>query len=155
MESTSPNKSGEKHTDFISNKEKMKVKPYYDHEKEIFDFLNSKFEAMEKMNLNEESLLEDEIGAKKININKKEVPNAKDSQNKKNRKKSSRKKSENKNKNNVLNSNEKIKKAKKESIDLVDVNNLDIEHEMKKKDANEFFSNKTLLNSIINEFKGK
>ena len=35
------------------------------------------------------------------------------------------------------------------------MNNLDIKNEIQKKDSSEFFSNKTLLNSIINEINDK
>ena len=46
----------------------------------------------------------------------------------------------------------KVKKAKIENIDLVDVTNMDVDKEIKGKDLINFFSsNKTLLNSIVNE----
>ena len=47
METTSPEKYEQKLHEFNIN-----VKLYYEHEKIIFDFLSSKFKAMEKMNLN-------------------------------------------------------------------------------------------------------
>ena len=147
METTSPEKYEQKLHEFNIN-----VK-YYEYEKIIFDFLSSKFEAMEKMNLNDECLFEDELESKKFNPNKNEVPKSKDPKNKKTKKKSSPKKSENKNI--ILNKNGKAKKTKIESIDLVDVHNLNIDKEMKKKDINEFFSDKILLNSIINQIKDK
>ena len=150
MESTSPEKYEQKLHDC-----NIKVKSYYEHEKIIFDFLSSKFEAMEKMNLNDECFFEDVIETKKINPNKNQVSKSKDSKNKKTKKKSSPKKLENKNKNIILNKNGKIKKIKIESVDFVDVNNLNIDKEMKKKDLNEFFSDKILLNSIIDQIKDK
>ena len=155
MESISPEKSEKKPQHCNSNEEKYKAKLYYEHEKEIFDFLSSKFETMEKMNLNDECPFEDELKSKKININKNVVPKTKESKSKKRKQKSPQKKSESKNKNIIVKSNGNVKKMKIESIDLIDVDNIDIEHEMKKKDSSSFFSNKTLLSSIINEIKGK
>ena len=72
-------------------------------------------------------------------------------------KKNSRKNSRNKNnkKNIILNHDGKIEKAKIENIDLIDVINLDIDKEIKEIESNKFFSNKNLLNSIINEMKEK
>ena len=79
--------------DFISKKEKFKIKSYYEHEKDIFDFLSSKYQAMEKINLDDEYFLEGEIKTKTNKENKNLISKSK---NKKNKRKSSRKKSEKK-----------------------------------------------------------
>ena len=62
--------------DFISDKEKFKIKSFS--ENQIFDFLSSKFKAMEKMNLDDECF-EGEIEIRKINIDKKVFPKLKHS----------------------------------------------------------------------------
>ena len=56
----------------------------------------------------------------------------------------------------VVNYNGKFGKPKIESIDLVDIINFEINNEIKEKELRKFFSSdKTLLNSIINEMKKK
>ena len=147
--------------DFISDKKKFKIKSYYEHQKEDFDFLSTKFEAMEKINLDDECLVKGEIETKNTNINKKKSQKSKDktnfisSENKMNINNVSIQKSEKNinNKNIVINANGKIEKTNIESIDLVDDINLDIEKELKEVKSNKFFSNKKTLILIINEMK--
>ena len=152
--------------DFISNKNKFKIKSDYEHEKEDFDFLSSKLEAMEKMNLDDECLVEDEIETKKININKNKSPNSKYSKDKKcnnsptkkiNTKNFSPKELENKsnNKNIIIDVNGKVGKLNVENIDLIDDINMDVDKEIKEKESNNFFSSKNTLILIINEIKNK
>ena len=152
--------------DFISNKNKFKIKSDYEHEKEDFDFLSSKLETMEKMSLDDECLVEGEIETKKININKNKPPNSKHSKAKKNNnspikkinnKNFSPKKSKNKikNKNIVINAQGKVEKSNIENIDLVDIANLDVDKEIKERGFNHFFSSKNTLILIINEIKNK
>ena len=136
-------------------------------EKKFLDFLDSKLEVMEKMNLDDECLVEGEIEMRKININENVLPNQKHPKSKKDsnsakkikkKKKHSRKSPENKKnvKNMIVNYKGKVEKTNIESIDLVDVINLDVEKETKKKDLKLFFSsNKALLNSIISEMNDK
>ena len=146
--------------DFISNKEKFKIKSFYEHQKEDLEFLRSKFETMEKMNFDDECFVEVENEAKKINkdenILQKEQLNSKNgikiSENKINVKNISNK---NNNKNIVINVNGKVDRNIIENIDYVDIINLDVDEEIKEKEFNNFFSNKILLNSIINEIKGE
>ena len=60
--------------DFISDKEKFKIISFDQHQ--IFDFLSSKFKAMEKMDLNDECF-EGEIEIRKVNIDKDIFPKLK------------------------------------------------------------------------------
>ena len=129
--------------------------------------MNSKLEAMEKINLEDECLLEDQIETRKINTDKKKLTKKEFSKRKKysnsvkkikNKKNNSRKtsKNESNNKNMVVNHNGKVENLKIENIDLVDVINFDVDNEIKEKELRKFFSSdKTLLNSIINEMKEK
>ena len=138
-----------------------------ENEKKFLDFVNSKLEAMEKINLDDESLLEDQIETRKVNTDKKLLPKTEDSKRKKysnsvkkikNKKNNSRKtsKNESNNKNMVVNHNGKVENLKIENIDLVDVINFDVDNEIKEKELRKFFSSeKTLLDSIINEMKEK
>ena len=154
------NENEKKLIEFISNKEKFKIESYDAHYKEISDFLTSKLEAMEKINLDDECFAEGENGIKKADENKNESPK---SENSKKSKKSSNNSGKKMNKKNHKNNNKnveithegKIEKPNMESIDLVDVVNIDVDKEIKEKELNKFFSNKTLLNSIIDEMKGK
>ena len=125
--------------------------------------MNSKLEAMEKINLEDECLIEGDIEKQKINkdknlIQKSEQSNSIKVNNStkkiKNKKNNPRKNSKNKSNNKymVVDHSGKVKKAKIENIDLVDVTNMDVDKEIKGKDLINFFSsNKTLLNSIVNE----
>ena len=168
----------EKLFDFISDKEKLNINIYHNHQ--ISDFLFSKFKAMEKIDLDDECF-EGEIETRKININKNAFPKSKKFKNekiinlpekktnnhnyspKKPRNKNNNnnyylhKKSENKNsnKNIIINHNGKVEKPKIESIDLISNINFDEIKEIKEKELVKFFSNKTLLLSIINEMSGK
>ena len=151
----------------LLNKYKLDENEYYDdHYKKIYDFLSSKFNAMEKINLDYECLIEDENAEKKVNINKIKLPRSQHSKTKKynnslkkknNKKNHSKKKSKNRsnNKNIIINRDGKIKNPKLRRIDSVDIINLDFDKEIKEKELDNFFSNKVLLNSIINEIKGK
>ena len=47
------NENEKKLIEFISDNKIFKIKSYYEHQKEDFDFLNSKFETMEKINLDD------------------------------------------------------------------------------------------------------
>ena len=138
--------------DFISDKKKFKIKPYFN-QKEIIDFLSSKLKGMEKMNLNDECTV-GKIETRKINIDKKFFPKSKYLKNNKdsispekkiNKKNNSRRKSKNKN-----NKNAKIDNNGEKNY-FVDDTNLYI-NQIKNES---FFSGKTLLNSIINEIKEK
>ena len=135
-------------------------------EKNLIAFLNSKLEAMEKINLDDDNFIEGEIQTKNSNIDKNIFLNIEHSKsrksseapNKKRTKKShSRKKSESKsnNKNMIINHNGRIEKFRMESKDLNDIVHMDIDKEIKEKDCNQFFSNRNLLNSIINEMNDK
>ena len=138
-----------------------------ENEKKFVDFMNSKLEAMKKIILDDECLMEDEIETRKINTDKKLLPKKEDSKRIKdsdsikkirNKKNNSRKNSKNEsnNKNMIVNHNGKVEKPKTENIDLVDVINFDVDKEIKEKELRKFFSSdKTLLNSIINEMKEK
>ena len=132
-----------------------------ENEKKLLNFWNSKLEAIEKMNLDDECLIEGETEIKKVDLDKNIIPQSEiknnNSPNKKKAKKNhSKKRSLIKvnNKNMIINHNGEIKKVKMESNGLGDVINLSISKELKKKDLNQFFSNQTLLDSIINEMKG-
>ena len=147
---------------FISDKEKFKIEPYFG-QKEVVDFLSSKFTAMKKMNLDDECYV-GKIETKKINIDKNVFPKPTSPKNKKwscspkkvNKcKKSPKKNSKNKsnNKNIIVDVNGKILKHNmEESIDLNNIS-LDKNKEAKQRELNQFFSNKVLLNSIVNELK--
>lgn len=157
------NEEEQKILNFISDKEKFKIKSFDEHHKEVVDFLSSKLKAVEKMNLDDECSV-GEIEIRKIEIDKDVFPKSEHVKRKKYnffvekiKKKNSRKNSRNKNnkKNIILNHDGKIEKAKIENIDLIDDINLDIEKEIKEIESNKFFSNKNLLNSIINEMKEK
>ena len=135
--------------DFISDNKIFKIKSYYEHQKEDFDFLNSKFETMEKINLDDKCLVEGEIETKNSNIDKiifkksefsYDKNNINSSENKVNIKNISSKKSENKinKKNIIIKANGKIEKSNIESIDLIDVVNLDIDKEIKRKNRINF-----------------
>ena len=178
-----PDETEKKLLDFISDKEKFKIKSF--NENKILDFLNLKFKAMEKLNLDDECS-EGEIETRKININKNAFPkpkhsnikkgskspkktikfknsfSSKKSENSKSQKKTNKfknlhssKKSEKKNNNIniIINNNGKIAKSDMESIDLVDVINIDISKEIKEKESDKFFSNKFVISSIISEMK--
>ena len=178
-----PDENGKKLLDFISDKEKFKIKSF--NENKILDFLSLKFKAMEKLNLDDECS-EGEIETRKININKNVFPkpkhsnikkgskspkktikfknsfSSKKSENSKSQKKTNKfknlhssKKSEKKNNNIniIINNNGKIAKSDMESIDLVDVINIDISKEIKEKESDKFFSNKFVISSIISEMK--
>ena len=132
-----------------------------ENEKKLLDFLNSKLEAMEKIDLDDECFVEGETEIKNVNLEKNLIRKSKHSKSeksynspnkKKNKRNQSRKKSENKsnNQNMIIKHNGKIEKYKMESNELSDVINLDIDKEVKKKELNQFFSNQNLLNSIIN-----
>ena len=119
---------------FISDKEKFKIKPYYN-QKEVFNFLSSKHRAMEKMHLDDDCCF-GKIEIRKINIDKNFFPKSEHPKDNKrtisttkitNKKNHSRKKSKNENNNKVIKE-EKLK---------------------------EFFSSKKLLLSILNEIKEK
>ena len=128
-------------------------------EKNFLDFLNSKLEAMEKINLDDECLFETEIETKKLNKNKNVLRKSKHLKSIKcsnSTKKIKNSKNKSSNKNTIVSHNGKIEKAKIENIDSVDVTNLDVKKEIKEKDLNKFFSsNKTLLISILDEMKNK
>ena len=147
--------------DFISDKDKFNIKPYFNR-KEVVDFLSSKLKAMEKMNLDDESCVEGEIETRKINIDKSIFPKSKHSKNKKdsvsprkkiNKKKNSEKNSENinNNKNIIVDANGKIEKLNMKDINLTEAIRSDIGKEIKDKELNQFFSDKTLLDSILSE----
>ena len=117
---------------------------------------------MEKMNLDDESCVEGEIETRKINIDKSIFPKSKHSKNKKdgvsprkkiNKKKNSEKNSENinNNKNIIVNANGKIEKLNMKDINLTEAIHSDFGKEIKDKELNQFFSDKTLLDSILSE----
>ena len=150
--------------DFISGKEKFQLNSYG--QKEIYCFLSSKLKAMEKMNLDDECCFEGKIETRKINIDKNIFPKSKplkfkkssiSPKNKTNKKRHSKKNSVNKNyyKNIVIDANGRIERSSMKSIDLVKAINSGINKEIKGKDLNLLLSDKVLLNSLINEIKGK
>ena len=134
---------------FISDKEKFKIKIY--EEDQFLVFLNSKLVAMEKIDLDDECL-DGEIKTKKINIDKKEFPKQKHS---KSEKKIYFPKREANKKNVIINRNGKVEKSEIECFNLDDDIKYVVDREIKKKELSKFFSDKTLLNSIINEMKDK
>ena len=142
---------------FISDKEKFKIKPYYN-QIEVIDFLSSKLRAMGKMDLDDECF-EGKVEIRKIDIDKNVFPKSKNLKNKKGstspKNKYSGEKPKNKtiNKNVKINANGKIKKTNIKSIGLLSDLNFEINNEIKEQELNDFFSNKTLLVSIINEMK--
>ena len=132
-----------------------------ENEKKLLDFWSSKLEAMEKMNLDDEYFIEGEIETRKFNLDKKEFPKSEHSKSRKSsnspkkrkiKKNHSRKKTEIKknNKNMIINHDGKIEKTKMKRKDLIDIIVL---KEIKEKEISQFFSDKNLLNSIINEMK--
>ena len=156
--------SEQKLFEFISDKNKFNIKPFFTI-KETDEFLSSKLKAMEKMSLNDECF-EGKIETRKINIDKNVFPKSKHYKNKSdyisprkkvNNKIRSRKKSENKriNKNIMINANGKKEKYNMESFDLIDDINIDINTEIKESKANQLFSDRNLLTSIISEIEGK
>ena len=112
-------------------------------EKKLQEFFNSKLEALEKINLDDECFTEDVIETKKISPDKNISPKSEHSKNrkssnsqkKKTKKNHSRKKSENKNnnKNMIIHHDGTIEKNKMESKDLVNVINFDNNKELKKR----------------------
>ena len=56
--------------DFISNKEKFEILSYSEHQKQICGFLGLKLETIEKKNLGDRCLIEDENLSRKINLDK-------------------------------------------------------------------------------------
>ena len=150
--------------DFISDKNKFKIKPYFN-QKEAVDFLSSKLRAMEKMNLDDECT-EGKIETKKIIINKKIFPKSKHNNDKKgstspkkrkNKKSHPRKNPKDKtNKNIIINDNYKIERSNKnKKIDFDDDVVDDINEKIKQNELKNFFSGKSTLISIINEINGK
>ena len=146
--------------DFISDKEKFNIKPYYNR-KEFIDFLGSKLKAMEKMNLDDECFI-GEIETRKIDIDKNIFPKSRHSKNKKGSispkskislKNSPKKKSENQidNKNFMIKVNGNIDEFNMKNVNLAD--NADINKKIKGKEFDEFFSDKTILVSIISEME--
>ena len=126
--------------------------------------MNSKLEAMKKINLDDECLVKDEIEKRKMNNcknlqpkskykkNKEGIISTNEVKNKNNSKKNSKKKSNDKN----MIVNHKVEKTEIESIDLIDVINFNVNKELKKIDLDNFFSsNKALLISFIKEIKDK
>ena len=112
---------------------------------------------MEKMNLDDECCLEGKIEIKKVYIDKNIFPKSHHSKNiknnisprKKNIKAQSPKKSGNKNnKFIIINDNGKIEKPNSIENNLI---NLNISKERQKKELINFFSDKTILDSLINE----
>ena len=146
--------------DFISDKEKFKIEPYFNR-KEVVDFLSSKLKAMEKMNL-DDNCEEGDIETRKINIDKKFFAKSNHSSNKKgsisqkkkpNKRYKPKKNPREKNSNTIINTNGKIEKLNKKRIDLTDDINQEVNKELKEREFNQFFSDKTLLDSILNEMK--
>ena len=135
-----------------------------ENEKKLLDFFSSKFVAMEKIILEDDYFVEEEIKTKKVKTDKNLFPISEHSKSRKScdfankrktKKKHSRKKFHNRNNNEniIVNANGKIGKPKIENFDLVDIINYDVEAETKKKKFSQFFSNKTILTSILNEMK--
>ena len=150
--------------DFISDEKESKIGPYYG-QKEIYNFLNSKLKVMEKMNLNDECCFEGKIETRKINVDKNVFPKSKQSKST-NCSNSPRKKINIKshspkkfwNKNNkfiIIDVNGKIEKSKNFEKDEVNDANSNSKKKRKEKEMLNFFSDKTLLDSIINEMKDK
>ena len=134
--------------DFISDKNKFKIKPYYN-QIEVVDFLSSKLRAMEKMDLDDECS-EGKVETRKIDIDKNIFPKSKHSKDKKNS--NSPEKTKNHEKNSRRKS--KNKKTNKESDLFDDINLTTNKYEKEKeKELSNFFSDKSLLVSIINEMK--
>ena len=77
------NEKNKNFAEYISDNEKHKIKLHY-FSKEISDFLISKYEAMEKIELDDECLTEGKDETKKINIDKDVFPKFKHTKNKKN-----------------------------------------------------------------------
>ena len=130
-----------------------------ENEQKLQDFLSSKLEAMEKINLCDDFFIEGEAEIKKDNLDKNDLKIRKSSNSpkKKIKKIHSKKKDESKknNKNMIINHNGEIEKLKMESKDLVGVVNLNVVKEIKNTKLDQFFSNQNLLISIISEMKGK
>ena len=156
------NEKEKKLHDLIFGKENFEIKPYYG-QKERYDFLLSKLKAMEKMDLDDECCVEGEVQIRKINIDKNIFPKSNRSKDNKgsisskkgNCKKNAKKKSGKKNKKNIL-TNEKFKIGRSNNmkvIGLFDEANLYINKGVQKN--TNFFSNKSLLKSIIDEIDGK
>ena len=145
---------------FISDKEKFKIKPYYDLN-EVYDFLSTKYKAMETIDLDDECCSEGKIETRKININKNIFPKSKHSKNikssvsPKNKINQNNSKNKSNNKNIIINKNGKIEKSSMKSIDLIDENNFEISKEINESELDQLFSDKALLTSIINEMKGE
>ena len=74
--STQIDESGEKLFNFISDKKEIKIESY-NGQKEIYNFLSSKFKVMEKMNLDDECCYEGKIEIRKIDIDKNIFPKSK------------------------------------------------------------------------------
>ena len=130
-----------------------------ENEQKLQDFLSSKLEAMEKINLCDDFFIKGEAEITKDNLDKNnlKIRESSNSPKKKIKKNHSKKKSESKkkNKNMIINHNGEIEKLKMESKDLVGVINLNVGKEIKKTKLDQFFSNQNLLISIISEMKGK
>ena len=130
-----------------------------ENEQKLQDFLSSKLEAMEKINLCDDFFIEGEAEIKKDNLDKNDLKIRKSSNSPKKKIKTihSKKKNESKknNKNMIINHNGEIEKLKMESKDLVGVVNLNVVKEIKNTKLDQFFSNQNLLISIISEMKGK
>ena len=142
--------------DFISNKEKLKIKSYFEDYNEVCDFLSSKYKAMEKMNLDDEFLIENNTETKNSDVNKNKKTNF--TQKKiKSKKNSSRKKSKSKDsdKNMIIDSTGKVIKPSMKSINSVDIINFNNDKKIKEKELCRFFSNSTLLDSIVREMNNK
>ena len=158
------NENEQKLFDFISDEKESKIEPLFD-QKEIYNFLSSKLKVMERMNLDDECCLEGKAETRKIDIDKNIFPKSKHSKNTKSvispRKKInikiySPKKSGNKNnKYIIINENGKRIKNNIKKNNLIKDVNVDVEKKRKEKEMEIFFSDKTLLSSIINEMKGK
>ena len=147
--------------DFILDQEKFQIESCDEYHKEVLDFLDSKLKVMEDMDLNDECS-DGEIETRNINIDENGFSKLEDLKSKKysnfskkkiNSKSQSKKNNKSKNKNIIINRNGKIKNYNMDNFDFVDIVNLDIEKEIKEKKPNNFFSDKNLLNSIINEMK--
>ena len=135
-----------------------------ENEKKLLDFFSSKFIAMEKIILEDDYLVEEEIETKKVKTDKNLFTKLEYSKSRKScdlankrkkKKRHSRKKFHNKNNNEniIVNADGKIGKPKIENFDLVDIVDYDVEAETKKTKFSHFFSNQTLLTSILNEMK--
>ena len=151
---------------FISDKEKFKIKLYNEYYKETVIFLGSKLKAMEEMNLDDECCFKGKIETRKINIDKDVFPKPKHSKNNKgsispkkriNLKNNSKKKYASKNNKNLIQKdNCKIEKnINTKNINFIDDSNLDFNKEIKPEEMEIFFSDKIVLNSILDEMKSK